>query len=194
MGALRLSLAAFVLADATVAADLPYANAVAARFAEPAVRYDTPGLRSGSDDFTPNDELPAELHTLAAAPKGPRRVLAGRSQAGLATEALHFSTAPGRPAVLLVGQQHGDEPAAAKALLALAQQLASAELALLLPQQIDVIVLPRANPDGAELGQRRSAGGLDIIRDHLLLRTPEAQAQSFLVREFKPVVAPEALP
>ena len=55
MGALRLRLAAFGLADATVAADLPYADA--ARFAEPAVRYDTPGLRSGRDNFSCIDEL-----------------------------------------------------------------------------------------------------------------------------------------
>ena len=178
-------------AGAALAADLPYSEAVAARFAEPAVRYDTPGLRAGRDSFTSNPELAAALQALAAAPKGPRRVVAGRSQAGLAIEALHFSSGPGRPAVLLVGQQHGDEPAGAEALLALAQQLASAELAPLL-QKIDVVVLPRANPDGAELGARRSANGLDINRDHLLLRTPEAQAQGQLMREFKPVVVVDA--
>ncbi len=193
MAALRLSLAAlvFVFAGPTVAAELPYADAVAARFAEPAVRYDTPGLRAGRDSFTTNTELAAALQALAAAPKGPHRVLAGRSQAGLAIEALHFSSGPGRPAVLLVGQQHGDEPAGAEALLALSQQLASAEMAPLL-QKIDVVVLPRANPDGAELGVRSSASGLDINRDHLLLRTPEAQAQGLLMREFKPVVVVDA--
>ena len=191
-----LSIAVLVCAVATaavaaVAADLPYSEAVAARFADPAVRYDTPGLRSGRDTFTTNPELAAALHALAAAPKGPRRVAAGRSQAGMAIEALHFSSGPGRPAVLLVGQQHGDEPAGAEALLALAQQLASVEMAPLL-QKIDVVVLPRANPDGADLGVRRSAGGLDINRDHLLLRTPEAQAQGRLMREFKPVVVVDA--
>ena len=193
----RLSLAARVcsfvcglacsVAGHAVAADLPYAEAVAARFAEPVVRHDTPGLRAGRDSFTSNDELTAALHALAAAPKGPRRVVAGRSQAGKPIEALHFSSGPGRPTVLLVGQQHGDEPAGAEALLALAQQLASPEMAPLL-QKIDVVVLPRANPDGAELGARRSMNGLDINRDHLLLRTPEAQAQGLLMREFKPVV------
>ncbi len=194
-----LALLACVVNGGAVAADLPYAAAVAARFAEPAVRYDTPGLRDGRETFTRNDELLAALRALAAAPKGPRLVVAGRSQSGVAIEALHFSSGPGRPAVLLVGQQHGDEPAGAEALLALAQQLAQplaqphsqalagADLALLL-QKVDVIVLPRANPDGAELDVRRAANGLDINRDHLLLRTPEAQAQGLLMREFNPLV------
>ena len=182
-----LAVLACTAASWAAGADLPYAEAVAARFAEPAVVYATPGLRAGRDTFTTNDELHAALRTLAAAPKGPRLLAAGRSQAGLAIEALHFSSGPGRPAVLLVGQQHGDEPAGAEALLALAQQLAGAELEPLL-QQIDVVVLPRANPDGADLGVRRAANGLDINRDHLLLRTPEAQAQGLLMREWRPVV------
>jgi len=193
-----LALLALLACAATgwaVAADLPYAAAVAARFAEPAVRYDTPGLRAGRGTFTSNDELLATLRGLAAAPKGPRLVVAGRSQSGVAIEALHFSTGPGHPAVLLVGQQHGDEPAGAEALLALAQQLAQelapnpprGDLAPLL-QKIDILILPRANPDGAELGARRAANGLDINRDHLLLRTPEAQAQGLLMREFSPLV------
>ena len=198
-----LALLACAAAGWAVAADLPYAAAVAARFTEPAVRYDTPGLRDGRETFTRNDELLAALRTLAAAPKGPRLVAAGRSQSGVAIEALHFSSGPGRPAVLLVGQQHGDEPAGAEALLVLAQELAqelaqgrAQELAPERPrgdlrfvlQKIDVVILPRANPDGAELGARRAANGLDINRDHLLLRTPEAQAQGLLMREFRPLV------
>ncbi|MEP7099038.1 MAG: peptidase M14, partial [Burkholderiales bacterium] len=37
-------------------------------------------------------------------------------------------------------------------------------------------------------GKRVTASGIDANRDHLLLRTPEAQAQAQLVREFNPVV------
>ena len=53
-------------------------------------------------------------------------------------------------------------------------------------------MLPRANPDGAAAGRRTSASGIDINRDHLLLRTPEAQAQAQLVRDFNPVVVVDA--
>lgn len=51
--------------------------------------------------------------------------------------------------MLLLGQQHGDEPASAEALLLVAQALATGDLAPLL-DHIDVTVLPRANPDGAQ--------------------------------------------
>jgi Zinc carboxypeptidase len=95
------------------------------------------------------------------------------------------------PRVLLVGQQHGDEPAGSEALLVIARELAQGSLAGLL-DRIDVVILPRANPDGAAARRRGTASGIDANRDHLLLRTPEAQAQAQLVREFMPVVVVDA--
>ena len=92
-----------------------------------------------------------------------------------------------RPTVLLIGQQHGDEPAGAEALIVIARELAGGRLAPLL-DRINVIVLPRANPDGVGERQRVSASGVDINRDHLLLRTPEARAITQLVRDYRPVV------
>ncbi len=170
------------------AAGLPHApDAVAARFPAPATVYDTPGLQPGRDGFTSNEELHEAMHELAARPQGPRLLTAGRSAGGVAIEALHFSRGPGRPAVLLVGQQHGDEPAGAEALLAVARRLATPAWAVVL-DRIDVVVLPRANPDGAVLGLRWGLHGVDINRDHLLLRSPEARAIALLVRAYRPLV------
>ncbi|MBK8865949.1 MAG: peptidase M14 [Betaproteobacteria bacterium] len=163
------------------------ADAVAARFPEPATVYDTPGLQPGRDRFTGNEELRQALHELAARPQGPRLLAAGRSADGTAIEALHFSRGPGRPTVLLVGQQHGDEPAGAEALLAVARLLATPAWAVLL-DRIDVVVLPRANPDGAALGLRWGRHGVDINRDHLRLSSPEARAIGLLVRAYRPLV------
>ncbi len=183
----------------------PYGPAVAARFPDPPLRYETPGLRDGSRATT-QAELQQALRSLVALAPAPRaptvRLLAlGPSQRGTALEALLFaraeSTDPtafvagGRPTVLLIGQQHGDEPAGAEALLVVARELAQGDLAPLL-ERINVIVLPRANPDGAEAGQRGSAGGIDINRDHLLLRTPEAQAIAQLARSYRPAVVVDA--
>jgi len=168
----------------------PYNDAVAARFPAPAQRYETPGLQPGRSTFTSNDELAAFVAALARTP-GVRRLAPGLSQRGTPIEALHFSRGPGRPVVLLVGQQHGDEPAGSEALLVVARELAGGSLAPLL-DRIDVLVLPRANPDGAEFGQRVSVNGNDINRDHLLLRTPEAAAQAALVREFAPQLVVDA--
>jgi hypothetical protein len=135
-----------------------------------------------------------------------RLLLLGTSQNGAPLEALLFarpeparsaSARPtvgligGRPTVLLVGQQHGDEPAGSEALLAIAQELAQGRLSTLL-DRINVVVFPRANPDGAEANRRTTASGIDANRDHLLLKTPEAQAQALLMREYAPVVAVDA--
>jgi len=163
------------------------ADAVAARFPEPVTVYDTPGLQPGRNSFTSNEELREVMHELAAQPQGPRLLAAGRSAGGVAIEALQYSRGPGRPAVLLVGQQHGDEPAAAEALLVVARLLATPAWAVLL-DRIDVVVLPRANPDGAALGLRWGLHGVDINRDHLRLSSPEARAIALLVRAYRPLV------
>lgn len=180
---------ALLWAAAAVAAEpaVPVPEAVAVRFAAPAVRYDTPGLQPGRDGFTSNDELRDALHELAARPQGPRLLAVGRSAAGVAIEALQYSRGPGRLPVLLVGQQHGDEPAGAEALLAVARLLITPAWAALL-DRIDVVVLPRANPDGAALGLRWGGHGVDINRDHLRLSSPEARAIALLMRAYRPLV------
>jgi Zinc carboxypeptidase len=179
--------------------------AVAARFPDPAVVYRTPAFEPGRTGFTTNAELRNLIRGLVRDGDGSpgattvRLLQVGSSQTGVPIEALHFSRAPvalaasgvtarqARPTVLLVGQQHGDEPAGAEALIVIAQELAGGKLAALL-DRIDVVILPRANPDGAAADKRVTAGGIDVNRDHLLLRTPEAQAQAQLVREFNPAV------
>ena len=181
--------------------------ALAARFPDPDVRYRTPAFEPGHDGFTSNAELRALLQGLVSddtgGPGATRVSLKwlGSSQAGVPLEALHFtrSTAadllptanPARPTVLLIGQQHGDEPAGAEALIVIAQELAHGRLQPLL-ERIDVLIVVRANPDGAALGQRLTASGIDMNRDHLLLRTPEAQALAQLAREYQPIVVADA--
>ena len=176
----------------------PYGSAVMARFPDPAVRYATPA-------FTSNAELQAQLRELVreakAAGSRAQLLVAGVSQTGQPIEALLLSRqadlepaalrASGRTTVLLIGQQHGDEPAGAEALLALAHSLAQGSLAPRL-DGLNVIVLPRANPDGAQAGRRATASGIDLNRDHVLLRTPEAQAIAGLMRDYAPAVVVDA--
>ena len=177
---------------------------VAARFPEPAVSYRTPAFAPGRATFTSNGEVQSLLRSLVREEPGAnaltiRLVQVGGSQAGVPLEALYLTrdagvAAPGRsarPTVLLVGQQHGDEPAGSEALLVIAQELAQGRLQPLL-DRINVVLLPRANPDGAAVGKRVSASGIDINRDHLLLRTPEAQAIATLARDFDPAVVVDA--
>jgi hypothetical protein len=186
---------------------LPYSASVAQRFADPVTPYSTPGLAAGGNGTTSQAELVLWLQALAQpvlasatpaaptqhshAPPPPRLLQVGRSQLGQDILALHFSSTgasgASRPVVLLVAQQHGNEPAGAEALLVLAQQLAQGTLHTAL-QALDVVVLPRANPDGTAAGARTTATGHDMNRDHLLLHTPEARALAALVQRLQPLV------
>ncbi|WP_404302805.1 M14 family zinc carboxypeptidase [Alicycliphilus denitrificans] len=186
------------------AAELPYGAAVAARFPDPSVRYETPGLADGRRAFTTNAELTQWLRQLAATQRGATRtrlIDLGLSQRGAPIHALLLTRAAGtdaaaledsrRPTVLLIGQQHGDEPAGGEALLVVARELAQGLLEPML-ERINVIVVPRANPDGADMGKRVTANGIDMNRDHLLLQTPEAQALARLVRDYRPMAIIDA--
>jgi hypothetical protein len=183
----------------------PYGPAVAVRFAEPPTLYSTPGLAAERRSFTTNAELGQWLRDVAsAAPQGATRASVlplGTSQRGepisglLLTRAkgmdLASLEANGRSTVVLIGQQHGDEPASSEALLVIARELAQGLLAPLL-DRINVVVIPRANPDGAASGTRNTAGGVDMNRDHLLLNTPEARALARVVRDYRPIVVLDA--
>ena len=52
-----------------------------------------------------------------------------------------------------------------------------------LTERLNIIIVPRANPDGAEAGSQATANGADMDRDHLVLSTPEARALAALVRD-----------
>ncbi|WP_431095851.1 M14 family zinc carboxypeptidase [Polaromonas aquatica] len=184
----------------------PYSAAVAARFPAPSVVYNTPGLQAGRTTFTSQAEIQAWLREqVAAASRTPGIKAAvlpiGRSQRGETLEALILTRAAGtdpavlqsagKPTVLLIGQQHGDEPAGSEALLVVARELAQGLLQPVL-ERINVVIVPRGNPDGTAIDQRATTGGLDMNRDHLLLNTPEAQALARLTRDYNPTVVVDA--
>lgn len=174
---------------------------VAARFADPMARYRTPGLGDGRRAYTTNAELAEWLGTIASAQQGlgtrTELLRLGPSQQGEPVLALVVTRAEGttpdaldashRPTVLLVAQQHGDEPAGAEALLVIAQELAGGLLEPLL-DRINVVLVARANPDGAEAGTRGTAAGVDMDADHLAMSTPEARALAELARDYRPIL------
>ena len=176
---------------------------VAARFPEPALSFATPAFESGRSAFTSNAELRTivqglERRATVAEQATQIAVLAlGVSQRGEPIEALAFTrpavsagagaAAPRRPSVVLLAGQHGDEPAGTEALIVVAQELAAGRMAGVL-DRVDVIVLPRANPDGAAAFTRAAVDGTDVNRDHLLLQSPEAQAIARLLVQAAPVV------
>ena len=184
----------------------PYNDAVAARFAPPSVTYNTPGLQTGRTTYTTNTEVGSWLRTQAAVASRNSAVRSqvlsiGRSQRGQDIDALILTRslgtdaasmlAGGRATVLLIGQQHGDEPASSEALLVIARELAQGLLQPLL-ENLNVVIVPRANPDGADANTASTAGGQDMSRDQLLLNSAEAQALARLTRDYRPAVVIDA--
>ena len=93
--------------------------------------------------------------------KGPVSVsVEGKSRQGrdLFVVTLSRGGAP-RWRLLFYAQQHGDEVSGKDALIYLVRDVARDPG--LLPADVEVRILPMANPDGAEAGTRRNAAGAD---------------------------------
>lgn len=95
-----------------------------------------------------------------------------------------------RAAVLLVGCQHGDEPAGREALLTLIQDLATTESQALLDflAEWPVLVMPTANPDGFQANRRVNENGVNLNQDHTQLTQPETRAIAFVLGRARPLV------
>ncbi|MFX5530203.1 M14 family zinc carboxypeptidase, partial [Acinetobacter baumannii] len=87
-------------------------------------------------DFTSHAEVMGFLADLAARAPSMRLHVAGTSQGGRALPVVLLPSARGeadvsdahRPTLLLIGQQHGNEPAGGEAMLVMAQRLAAGDL------------------------------------------------------------------
>jgi hypothetical protein len=89
--------------------------------------------------------------------------------------------------VLYYAQQHGDEVAGKDALLTLIRDIATRPE--LLPEDVDLYLMPMLNPDGAAAHRRFNGAGADLNRDHLLLAQPETRALHRVARRVRPHLA-----
>ncbi len=80
--------------------------------------------------------------------------------------------------VFMWSQMHGDEPSATAALMdmfAYLQKYRDRPEVKQMGSALTIRAVPMLNPDGAEMYQRRSSQDIDINRDAIDLRTPEAR-------------------
>jgi hypothetical protein len=176
-------------------------DAVKRRYADPPVKFETPAFAPGKSGYTSHDEMMDYLEALAARVDNMQLRIAGYSQEGRALPVLLFTSSgrflPAdlqrleRPVVTLVGQLHGNEPAGGEAMLVLARSLADGELKPLL-ERITVVIMPRANPDGAHYDWRATASCVDINRDHVKVDLPETAAIRRMTAELPPDVFVDA--
>jgi len=170
--------------------------AVAARFPDPPSPLTTPGFKAKRVDFTSQPEIAKFLDELAKRTSDMRVLIAGRSIEDRPIPLVVLARPPaasgavlaanGKPTVLVIAQQHGNEPAGGEAALVLAQQLAGERRTVL--DKINVLIVPRANPDGVFHWHRGLVNGGDVNRDHLLQSSPEGRTLGRIFAEYQPAV------
>ncbi|MCU0275490.1 MAG: succinylglutamate desuccinylase/aspartoacylase family protein [Acidobacteria bacterium] len=149
-------------------------------------------LGGQTQPLTRHDDMMAMLRKLDASSPLVSMTPIGRSVQKREIPALFFSKGKfaGRreqkPIVLIFCQQHGDEASGKEAALKLAAGLLRDGQAVL--EKLDLILVPCANPDGAELKQRRNANGRDLNRNHVLLSEPETLALHHLFQQWFPEI------
>lgn len=172
-------------------------EAVRRRFGDVPIAVSAPSLAPGHQGFTSESEMITFLEGLKARNPQMQILPIGRSPQGRAMSVLLFTAegrasfaearALGRPVLWFVGQQHGNEPAGGEAMLALAAYLAEPEARRFL-ERVTVVIVPRANPDGAASFRRGAANNADLNRDHLLMLQPETRALHTAIAALPPDV------
>ncbi|KAF0328226.1 Carboxypeptidase 2 [Colletotrichum sp. SAR11_59] len=96
----------------------------------------------------------------------------------------------GKVRVWLQGAVHGNEPAGDQSMLALFGALdANQTWTASLLEKLDIVILPRYNPDGVFYFQRTLATNYDPNRDHVKLARKQTRDIKSLFNEFNPHVA-----
>ena len=161
---------------------------ISQHFNAPTTRFPTPAFAAGRENFTSYAESVEFLNALAQRHNNIRIETVGSSQQGRAMLLVVIAGPRGYnanlPTLMLMAQQHGNEPAGGEAALVMAQRLATERASQL--ESMNVLIMPNTNPDAAERFKRESINGIDINRDHLLLRTPEAQAIAAALNKYSP--------
>lgn len=88
-------------------------------------------------------------------------------------EAAKLVNANGKTTVWFQAQIHPNEPAAGEGALVVVDDLINDSKTRALLEDINVVVIPRINPDGAYLFSRATYDGFDMNRDHMSLKAAE---------------------
>jgi Zinc carboxypeptidase len=145
--------------------------------------------------YSSSAEVAAYLTRLqAAAPDRAQLRHIGRSALGMPLHALICTAATTTPKlkVMIVGSQHGaSEAAGCEAILLLAREVLVGEQRELL-DDLDLIFIPNANPDGRDADSSKNGNAVNINRDYVLLTQPESCALDAAVIDFAPDIILDA--
>ena len=113
----------------------------------------------------------------------------GRSNANREIYQVEWGKGPLK--VFMWSQMHGDEPTATSALMdmfATLQKHHDKDWVKKIAETMTIRAVPMLNPDGEEMYQRRNLQGIDINRDALDLKTPEARLLKQLRDDWNPAI------
>lgn len=113
----------------------------------------------------------------------------GKSGGGREIYQAEFGRGPLK--IFMWSQMHGDEPTATSALidmLAYFQTHRDLDWVKSIEQTVTIRAVPMLNPDGAEMYKRRNLQDIDINRDAVDLKTPEAQLLKRLRDDWNPSI------
>ena len=159
----------------------------------------TPLEASDFQTLPKNAEILEYLDRLAGEHQSAKRIDVGVSATGDTIGGLLISPNPAflevaafrpeleseRLRLMLISGQHGEETAGPEALQIITRELLSGELQTL-ADDMDIIVVANASPDGRDLHSRVNSAGVNINTDYILLTQPESQSLSALLTRFRP--------
>ncbi len=151
----------------------------------------TPLDRANHSRVSTSAEISDYLAALVAETPGTRLDRLGSSEQERPIEALVFAaeaeaSSPPRLKIMIVGSQHGAaEPAGGEAMLVIARELAAGALKPLL-DDVDVVLIPNANPDGRDLKRRANANWININTDFVLATQAETRVLKGALHRYAP--------
>lgn len=161
----------------------------------------TPVASENKQLLPSSDTVTRALKELDLASAQAKMVSLGRSAGGLPITALLFSSSPtflakplaepNKATVMLLGSQHGNEPAGAEALQQLATELATGQHADLFAR-LNLVLVVLANPDGRDLRSRYNANQDNTNIDYVALQANETQLLVDALQRFDPDVVYDA--
>ena len=158
-----------------------------------AVQSQTHLEESGWTELTSYERMMDYLKPLVKSSAVVKMESMGSSESGRAIPVLYFSRDAAfasqrdrKPVLMIICQQHGDEPSGKEAALIVARRLLQENSDLLM--KLDLILVPQINPDGSEAGERRNANDVDLNRNHVMLSEPESNAVHQLFLDWMPEV------
>lgn len=137
-------------------------------------------------------KISASLRRLDSAPYAKVEEI-GKSAEGRPIYAIFLTSSEGpvdRMRLLVLCGQHGNEPAAASAMIELAEEMANTTD----PKRIEelkkavTVIVPAVNPDGLIRRTRHNANGIDLNRDWIIPTQPETRAVTRLIERLRPHV------